>query len=144
MLFTDYPLPVTMNAMEDKSLILIIDDTADFREIFSLKLKVAGFDVIEASSGEEGISKIKSSHPDLVLLDVEMPNLSGADTLERIKTDPGIKDTKVVFLTNYGESQENQTWLDNKFAEELGAIDYIRKTDDLDKIMLQIKENVNK
>ena len=130
--------------MADKSLILIIDDTADFREIFSLKLKAAGYEVIEASGGEEGISKIKASHPDLVLLDMEMPGLNGVDTLIKIKGDSDIKDTKVVFLTSYGEPQENQAWLDNKFAEELGATDYIRKTDDLDKTIAQIKENAHK
>lgn len=130
--------------MEDKSLILIIDDTADFREIFALKLKAAGYDVIDASGGEEGISKIKASHPDLVLLDMEMPMLNGVDTLIKIKSDPEIKDTKVVFLTSYGEPQEKQAWLDNKFAEELGAMDYIRKTDDLDKIVGRIKEDLPK
>ncbi len=130
--------------MEDKSLILIIDDTADFREIFSIKLKADGLDVIEASGGEEGISKIKASHPDLVLLDMEMPVMNGVDTLTKIKSDPEIKDTKVVFLTSYGEPQEKQAWLDNKFAEEIGATDYIKKTDDLDKTLAHIKENLKK
>ena len=125
--------------MAAKPLILIIDDTADFREIFSFKLSSAGFNVIEASGGEEGISKIRSERPNLVLLDMEMPGMNGVDTLVKIKSDPSIKDTKDVFVTSYGEPQEKQAWLDNKFAEELGAMDYIRKTDDLEKIVDRVK-----
>ena len=121
-----------------QKLILIIDDTADFREIFSLKLGAAGYKVIAASGGEEGIAKIRTEKPDLVLLDMEMPGMNGVETITAIKNDPIIKDTKVCFLTSYGEVQESQSWLDNKFAEEIGAVDYIRKTDDFDQILTHV------
>ncbi len=120
---------------DQQKTILVIDDTADFREIFSLKLGAAGYKVITASGGEEGIAMIRSQKPDLVLLDMEMPGMNGVEAVTAIKTDPDIKDTKVCFLTSYGEAKENQAWLDNKFAEEIGAVDYIRKTDDMDKII---------
>lgn len=125
--------------MTEQPLILIIDDTADFREIFSLKLGAVGYRVITASNGAEGIEKIKKEKPVLVLLDMEMPGMNGIETITKIKEDPEIKDTKVSFLTSYGEVQESQAWLDNKFAEEIGAIDYIRKTDDFDQIIKHIQ-----
>lgn len=129
---------------ETKPLILLIDDTADFREIFSLKLGASGFRVITASGGEEGISLLKANKPDLVLLDMEMPGMSGVETIMKIKEDSSIKNNKVVFLTSYGEPQEKLHWTDKKFAEEIGAMDYIRKTEDLDKIVEHIRGNLKK
>lgn len=126
--------------METKPLILMIDDTADFREIFSLKLDAAGFRVITASGGEEGIKLLKANKPDLVLLDMEMPGMNGVEVLTKIKSEPALAETKVIFLTSYGEPSEKQAWLDNKFAEEIGAMDYIRKTEDFDKIINHIKQ----
>lgn len=129
---------------DKKPLILIIDDTIDFLEIFSLKLDAAGFRVLTASSGEEGIKIIKANKPDLVLLDMEMPIMNGVEVLMKIKEDKPISGTKVVFLTSYGEPTEKHAWLDSKFAEEIGAMDYIRKTDDFDRIIGRIKELLKK
>jgi CheY-like chemotaxis protein len=65
--------------------------------------------------------------------------MNGAEAILEIKSDPATKDFKVVFLTNYGEAQKEMTGLDEKFAKEVGAFSYIRKTDDLDGIVERIK-----
>ncbi len=125
-----------------KSTILIIDDNKDFLEIFSLKLMNAGFEVFTASSGADGVSQVRRIRPDLVLLDVEMPDMNGVEVLFQLKNDPATKDTHVVFLTNYGEPQKDTTWIDEKFAREAGAVDYIKKSEDLDAVSDQVKETL--
>ena len=128
-----------MDAENKKSSVLIIDDNPSFREIFSAKLKSAGFDVYEADGGESGLAKAREVVPDLILLDIEMPGMSGIQVINQMKVDPNLQHIKVVFLTNHGESGESDVWLDKKFASEIGAEGYIRKTDDLDKIVQELK-----
>ncbi len=124
---------------ERQPLILLIDDEKDFKEILSAKLKAAGFSVAEAGNGEEGVCKAKETKPDLILLDLNMPVMNGAETLLRFKSDPDLENFKIVFLTNYGEPQKEMEQVDEKFAQEAGAFDYIKKTDDIDKIIEEVK-----
>lgn len=124
-----------------KPLVLLIDDSDDFREIVSLRLGAAGFETVQANRGEAGIEKLKNIKPDLVVLDMEMPGLNGVETLMKIKDDPATKDAKVVFLTSYGEPQEKMAEVDQKFAAEVGALCYIRKTDDMNHIIREITEH---
>ena len=128
-----------MPEQQIKQKILIVDDNKDFLEIFSIKLAAVGFEVITANSGKEGIVKAKEVKPDLILLDVEMPEMSGVETLYNLKQDGSTKEMKVVFLTNYGESQKETTWIDEKFAREAGAVDYIKKSEDLEKITDEVR-----
>ena len=123
----------------NKLSILIVDDDDNFREILGTKLKAAGFLVEEASSGEESLEKAGKFEPDLVILDVNMPNLSGVETLSRFKSNPNLAKIKVIFLTSYGDPKKESFWLDEKFAREVGAYDFIRKSDDIDKIVEEIK-----
>src|SRR3989344_8938626 len=122
-----------------KQHILIVDDNRDFLEIFSIKLTQAGFEVTTATSGKEGIEKAKASKPDLLLLDVEMPEMSGVEALAKLKADSATSTLRIVFLTNYGEATKDTTWIDEKFAREAGASDYIKKSEDLHKIVDEIK-----
>ncbi|KKW45358.1 MAG: Response regulator receiver [Parcubacteria group bacterium GW2011_GWB1_56_8] len=119
-------------------LILIIDDEPEFVEILKTKLVSVGFRVQTVSGGEEGIREIKAAPPDLVLLDMKMPGLSGADTLLKIKEDPAMKGVKVVFLTNFGDPRAEFS-ADEKFAKDLGAAGYLKKTDDLDAMVQNIQ-----
>lgn len=119
--------------------ILIIDDNKDFLEIFSMKLTQAGYQVHTAASGADGIEQAKKLNPDLVLLDVEMPGMNGVETLVKLRGDPITANLKVVFLTNYGEPSKDTTWIDEKFAREAGAMDYIKKSEDLNKIVDEVK-----
>lgn len=123
---------------KEKPKVLVIDDDKDFREILSAKLKASGFEVEIATDGQTGIEKAKTYRPHVILLDVKMPGMSGIQTLAKIKADPELKDLVVIFLTSYGEANEDASWVDNKFAQEMGAIAHIKKSDDLDKIVKQI------
>lgn len=123
-------------------LIFIVDDNKDLREIVGTKLKANGFRIEEAENGSQALEKLKTIKPDLVILDVQMPVLGGVETLMRIKADPGLKDLKVVFFTSYGDPQKEAGWIDEKFAREIGAVDYIKKTEDLPKMIEQIKKTL--
>ena len=127
----------------EKKLILIIDDDKDLREILAVKLQSSGFRVEEAQDGQSGIKKAKEIRPDLVLMDVRMPGMTGIETLAKMKADPELKDFKVIFLTNLGESDEQNSWVDDKFAKDAGALGHIRKTDDLDKIADKVQEVIS-
>lgn len=130
--------------MEDrKKTILIIDDDADFREIIITKLNASGFNVDQAENGENGIEKAKKTKPDLILLDVRMPKMNGMQTLSKMKSDPETKELKVIFFTNLGELDEKNSWVDERFAKDIGAIGHIMKTDDLDKILERIKKELS-
>lgn len=121
-------------------LILIIDDDKDLREILLVKLQNSGFRVVEAQDGQSGVQKAKETRPDLVLLDVRMPGMNGIETLSKMKADPELAGLKVIFLTNLGEADAENAWVDDKFAKDAGALGHIKKTDDLDKIISRIQE----
>ena len=105
-----------------------------------MKLTQAGYEVVTAISGKTGIEKAKTCHPDLVLLDVEMPEMNGMETLAKMKEDLATSSFKIAFLTNYGEPSKDTTWIDEKFAREAGAIDYIKKSEDLPKVVDEVKK----
>lgn len=126
--------------MDKKALILLIDDDKDFLEIFGSKMEGAGYRVIRALGGEEGVERAKETPPDLILLDLEMPGENGVEVLSKIRSELGGTKLRVVFLTNYGESQIEMSDIDKKFAVEIGAADYIRKSEDLDTVVDRVRE----
>lgn len=80
--------------------LLLIDDDDDIREIAQLSLEMgAGWTVLAASSGAEGIALATKEHPDAILLDVMMPSMDGPATLEQLRADDRTREIPVVFLT---------------------------------------------
>jgi CheY-like chemotaxis protein len=79
--------------------ILIIDDEEDIREVASLTLEEAGFEVLTAASGPEGIERAAAEHPDAILLDVMMPGMDGPATLARLQGNNATRNIPVIFLT---------------------------------------------
>lgn len=102
--------------------ILIVEDEELVSTLLEKKLKNAGYDVVTAADGEEGLKKIKEEKPDLVLLDVIMPKMGGFEVMEEMRKDEEIKDIPVIIISNSGQPVE----LDR--ARELGAKDWLIKT----------------
>jgi CheY-like chemotaxis protein len=121
-----------ISIMTDAPLILIIDDESDFREIFSTKLGASGFRVETAESAAVGLKKAKQLKPALVLMDVMMPVMDGAAAVLKLRDDPETRGIKVAFLTSLGDPRAEMRANDQKFAEDFGAMQYLKKTDDLD------------
>jgi two-component system alkaline phosphatase synthesis response regulator PhoP len=123
--------------------ILIVDDDQNLREILRLNLQKAGFlNIQEATNGNEALELLPIFKPDLVILDVMMPDKDGIDTALEIRSKDEFKNTKFIFLTNYGEDilKEAGKETDKKIAQELGALDFFRKTDDYSVLINKIKE----
>lgn len=92
--------------------VLLIDDDELIREVAEVSLaKVGGWEVITASSGEEGLGKAVAEQPDAILLDVMMPGLDGSGTIARLQTDPATATIPVVFLTAKVRQSERQQWI---------------------------------
>lgn len=101
--------------------ILIIDDELDILEIIKYNLEKEGFDVKTASNGKEGIELAKRFRPDLILLDVMMPQMDGIEVCEILRASPGFEHVVVCFLTARNEDYSQIAGLD------AGADDYIAK-----------------
>ncbi len=104
-----------------KEKILIVEDDEDIQELLHYNLFKQGYDVECASSGEEGLSKVKEFVPDLILLDLMLPGIGGIDVCKEIKAGRLGADVAIIILSAKGEEADIVTGL------ELGADDYITK-----------------
>lgn len=125
--------------MEQKPLILVVDDEVAFREIFTTKLAADGFRVETAENGQVCVEKAKALKPNLILMDVKMPIMDGPTALLKLRDNPETKDIKVVFLTSLGDPRLEMQEMNTKFSQDFGAQGYLRKTDDLDLLNDRIK-----
>ena len=89
-----------------KKLIIAIDDEADIRELLKFNLEKEGYDVITAADGNEGMEKINSNSPDLILLDVMIPGIDGHEVCFRLKKDPHLKNIPVI-ISSHPRSAKN-------------------------------------
>src|SRR3989344_4811057 len=102
--------------------ILIIEDSRELQRIYATALEEAGFSVIQAFTGQEGLSKAAEKQPDMIVLDIMLPGgINGFEVLERIKLDNQLKNIPVVVLTNL--TGEEHT------AKSLGVKEYVLKAD---------------
>ena len=112
--------------------ILIVEDNRDMQFILSNILKDKGYEVIVAGDGKKGLNKVRTQSPDLVLLDIRLPEMNGIEVLKEIKKIDS--DIVIIMLTAYGQIK------DAVHAMKLGAFDYITKPFDNEEILLNIKK----
>jgi DNA-binding response OmpR family regulator len=105
----------------DRPLVLVADDDEDIRALVSFRLERAGYDVVEARDGEEALRLAREQAPDLAVLDVMMPKLTGDEVTRRIRGDEAMRRMPVILLT--ARVQED----DVARGFEAGADDYIKK-----------------
>jgi DNA-binding response OmpR family regulator len=101
--------------------ILIAEDEPDIRELVAFTLRFAGHEVTTTSNGEEALNQASMIIPDLILMDVRMPRMTGYDACRAMKLTPTLKHIPVVFLSAKGQDSEIQTGL------EAGAEEYLLK-----------------
>jgi two-component system, cell cycle response regulator len=102
-------------------IVLLVEDSAAIRALVRRMLVAGGHTVVEAARGADALALCREQQPDVVLLDVEMPGMSGWDVLAAMKADPGLRDVPVVFLTGRSDTADMVDGL------RLGAHDYLRK-----------------
>jgi len=101
--------------------IMVVDDEPYIARVIKFKLEQEGYTVISANDGQSGLQKIKEEKPDMVLLDVMMPGLSGYEVCQKIKEDAELAGIPVVILTAKGQERDREQGL------TMGASDYITK-----------------
>ncbi len=101
--------------------IVIAEDEPDIRELIAFTLRFAGHEVVAGSNGEEGYELTKKERPDLAMFDVRMPKMTGYDACKKIKADPEIAHTPVIFLSAKGQENEIEQGL------AAGAEEYLLK-----------------
>lgn len=81
--------------------ILLVDDDQDFSQLLEFDLRKRSYQVSRAGNGEEGLEKVKSDAPALIILDIKMPKMDGYTFVRRLKKEPESKDIPVIVLTSY-------------------------------------------
>ena len=113
--------------------ILIAEDDREIRDLVAITLRFAGHEVIAATNGEEAVYLAPKINPDLILMDVRMPRMTGYEACKIMKTMPGIRDVPVVFLTARGQESEIQQGLG------AGAEEYLLKPFAPDQLTERVK-----
>ena len=113
--------------------IYIVEDEPDIRETLKYNFSSEGFKVFTAPDGEEALSNIKKVLPDVLILDLMLPGLSGLDVCKSIRADDDIRDMSIIMLTAKGEE------IDRVIGFELGADDYVTKPFSVRELILRVK-----
>ena len=125
--------------MKNTKKVLIAEDDKFISEVYVTKLVSEGYEVFLAENGDKALKIAKSEVPDLILLDIFMPNMNGVEVLKKMRTDPDLKNVDVIVLTNANEKDFVKQALDE------GALDYLIKSHYTpDEVVLKIKQILSK
>ncbi len=125
-----------MSTEQSKGTILIVDDTPTNLDLLFKYLSRSGFEVLVAQSGKEAIVLAQTAHPDIVLLDVMMPEMDGFETCRWLKVQSSTKDIPIIFMTALVD-------VDNKVqAFEMGAVDYVTKPFERKEVLARINTHL--
>jgi len=114
--------------------ILIVEDHDDNRRILRDLLTSAGYETVEAVTGEEGVAMAESHRPDLILMDIQLPELDGYEATRRIKADPALRPIPIIAVTSYAMSG------DDAMAYEVGCVGYVTKPFSPRQLLAKIRE----
>ena len=113
--------------------VLLVDDERDLLSLVDFNLRAAGFDTLLATTGEQAILQLRRRVPDIILLDLMLPDMSGTELCRQIKADPRTRHVPVVMLTAKGDE------LDRVVGFEVGADDYVTKPFSVRELVLRLK-----
>lgn len=119
--------------MADKSRILIVEDDLDLSEMLNAYFTVQGYEISSAAWGEEAVRISKETDPDLIVLDIRLPDIDGYEVCRRIRTNRRTQSTPIIFLT------EKRDRVDKLAGLELGVVDYITKPFDIQELRLRVR-----
>lgn len=116
-----------------KAKILIIEDDLDVAEMLNAYFRVQGYEVFTVNWGEDGVRSCQTVHPDIVILDIRLPDIDGYEVARRVRADRRTADIPIIFLTEKRERADRLQGL------ELGADDYITKPFDVQELRLRVR-----
>ena len=114
--------------------ILVVEDTEDNRRILRDLLGGAGYNMIEAYDGAEGVAKASEHKPDLILMDIQMPVMDGYEATRRIKADPALRAIPVIAVTSYALSGDEEK------ARTAGCDGYVAKPFSPRQMLAKVRE----
>jgi CheY-like chemotaxis protein len=114
--------------------ILVVEDNEENRDSLTRRLERRGFEVLAATDGKAGVEKAKAEKPDLILMDMNMPEMDGWEATRQIKADPALANVKVIALTAYAMGGDRER------ALEAGCTDYHAKPIEFPKLLAQIEQ----
>ena len=107
---------------EDKIRVLLIEDEEEVAELYKIKLTLDGYEVLVATSGQEGLDKALKEKPELIFLDIKMPEMDGFEVLKQLRESPKTEGTPIIILSNFDEEDLIEKGL------TLGANEYLIKS----------------
>ncbi len=122
----------------DNLLILVAEDEEDVRKLLVDAFELSGFDAVGVADGAQAVAQASKSQPDLILLDVRMPNMTGFEACQILKAQENTKQIPIVFLSAYGQEAEVKTGL------LLGAEEYLLKPFAIHELVFRIKKVLSK
>lgn len=109
--------------MTQGKIVLLVDDDTTLLEMYDERLKVEGFKIVQATDGDAALEKMREIRPDVILLDIMMPKVSGFEVLRQLKENPEFEDIPVLILTALIQDKDREQ------GKALGAADYIVKSE---------------
>jgi two-component system phosphate regulon response regulator PhoB len=119
--------------MVNMSRVLVIEDEKDLQRVLEYNLAQAGHEVLSATHGQEGLDLARESHPELILLDLMLPGLSGKEICRQLKDSADTRDIPIIIMTARGEE------VDRVLGFELGADDYVVKPFSVRELLLRVQ-----
>ena len=119
--------------MAEKQSILIVEDDLDLAEMLNAYFRVQGYDVLTAAWGEDAVRISQENTPDIVLLDIRLPDIDGYEVCRRMRTQRRTENLPIIFLT------ERRDRIDKLQGLELGVVDYITKPFDIQELRLRVR-----
>ena len=116
-----------------KRRVLVVDDEASITKVVGKRLEVAGYEVLIAVDGQEGLTKAKLGKPDVIILDLMMPKMNGFEVCAAMKQDPQLKHIPIIIFTGKGQG------MDEQLSRECGADAYITKPHKAEDLIEQIE-----
>ena len=124
--------------VEKKPVILIIEDDLDVAEMLDAYFRVQGYEVYTANWGEDGVKTCQTKRPDLVILDIRLPDIDGYEVAKRLRDNRRTSGIPIIFLTEKRSRSERLQGL------ELGADDYITKPFDIQELRLRVRNSLQR
>ncbi len=124
--------------MADKSQILIVEDDLDLSEMLNAYFRVQGYEVLTAAWGKDAVKLSREHNPDLVVLDIRLPDIDGYEVCRQLRTNRRTQDIPVIFLT------EKRDRIDKLAGLELGVVDYITKPFDIQELRLRVRNSLRR
>jgi DNA-binding response OmpR family regulator len=120
----------------EKENLLIVEDDVDVAEMLTAYFRAQGYDVQAVNWGEDAVQTCRTNHPDLVILDIRLPDIDGFEVARRLRSNQRTLDIPIIFLTEMRERSDRMQGL------ELGADDYITKPFDIQELRLRVRNSL--